>query len=201
MTRISEIDGVEMVLIPSGEGQIGSKGGYAEEMPVLVTQTKNFYMDKYLVTNKAYKVYCDAVGKPYPTSPSWEGYPDYFENFPDYPVVNVSWWDASAYAAWAGKRLPTEEEWESGAKGGMLSATYPWGHENADGDKANYADRNTDFPWKDYLTSGGYRYTSPVGSYEANGYGLLDMAGNVWEWCDGWFHIYGSSQELSLIHI
>lgn len=194
MKVMNGMDGKEMVFIPGGEAEVGSLSGYMEEQPVLAVEIEGFYMDRTLVTNAEFKVYCNAVGKDYPQSPSWEGYPDYFNNFPDYPVVNISWYDAAAYAKWAGKRLPTEKEWEYAAKGGGMSNIYPWGDAVVDGKKANYADRNTDYPWGDKLTSDGYRYTSPVGSFEANAYGLFDMSGNVWEWCDDWFHSYDTSE-------
>ena len=98
-----------------------------------------------------------------------------------HPVVHVAWEDVNAYAAWAGKELPTEAEWEYAARGGLDGAVYTWGD---DYDLEGRMLANTwqgEFPWQNLRTDR-YEGTSPVKSYPANGYGLYDMAGNVWEW-------------------
>jgi sulfatase modifying factor 1 len=98
-----------------------------------------------------------------------------------HPVVHVAYEDARAYAAWAGKALPTEAEWEFAARGGLESATYAWGDELAPKGRWRANTWQGEFPWQN-LNEDGYEGTSPVGAFPPNGYGLYDLAGNVWEW-------------------
>jgi formylglycine-generating enzyme len=108
------------------------------------------------------------------------------------PVVHVAYEDAAAYAAWAEGTLPTEAQWELAARGGLDGAAYVWGDEPEPAGRrlANYW--HGEFPWR---PDPGYGATAPVGSYPANGHGLFDMAGNVWEWTTDW---YGGSEQASL---
>ncbi len=103
-----------------------------------------------------------------------------------HPVVQVSWNDAVAYAKWAGKRLPTEAEWEHAARGGLAQKRYVWGDEQKPGGKWQANIWQGRFPKVD-TAEDGYAGTAPVGSYAANGYGLYDMSGNVWEWVADWY--------------
>lgn len=104
----------------------------------------------------------------------------------DHPVTQVSWNDAAAYARWAGKRLPTEAEWEYAARGGIQEARYAWGDELTPGGEHRCNIWQGDFPNRDNGEDG-YRGPSPVGAFPPNGFGLFDTAGNVWEWCADWF--------------
>ena len=169
-----------MMFIPAGKFDMGSNDKDAEddEKPRHTVYLDAFYIDRYEVTNAKYKRFVDA-------NPEWEkdripkkyhdG--DYLKhwngnNYPPgkgtHPVVYVSWYAAMAYAEWNGKRLPTEAEWEKAARGDRYGRDYAWG-DSLDPHKANFGENIGD--------------TTPVGTYDMNGYGLYDMTGNVWEWC------------------
>jgi formylglycine-generating enzyme required for sulfatase activity len=111
----------------------------------------------------------------------------------DHPVVHVAFEDAEAYARWAGKALPTEAEWEFAARGGLDGAEYVWGDVFTPGGRSMANTWQGEFPWQNLLADG-FEGTAPVGSFPPNGYGLYEMAGNVWEWTTDWYQVHGAIQ-------
>jgi formylglycine-generating enzyme required for sulfatase activity len=156
----------EMVLIPAGEFLMGAENG-EDDSPIHTVYIDAFYMNKLEVTNAEYLAFCEDQDWRLPEFWGAEAFHSTLD-FPDYPVVGVSWSDARTYAKWAGKRLPTEAEWEYAARGGLVGMIYPHG-DTIDPTLANYR-------WS------GIGGTVAVGSYPPNGLGLHDMAGNVVEW-------------------
>jgi formylglycine-generating enzyme required for sulfatase activity len=160
------IDRSSMVLIPAGNFVMGKEGG-GEDCPPHQVEISAFYLDKYEVTNGEYLKFCEATDH---RLPEFWGTGNYGSGpeFPDHPVVGVSWNDARLFAQWAGKRLPTEAEWEYAARGGLQEENFPTGG-TLEPSMANYSDSKQKGP-------------VPVGNFPPNGYGLHDMAGNVVEW-------------------
>jgi len=156
----------EMVLIPSGEFMMGGNEWSENEKPAHRVYLDGFYIDKFEVTNAQFAKFLKETD--YQSQGNWQKHNNPGKE--SHPVVNVSWYDAMAYLTWAKKRFPTEAEWEKAARGGLMVKRYPWG-DDIDLTKANYANYGE--------KKGG---TTAVGTYAANGYGLFDMAGNVWEW-------------------
>jgi formylglycine-generating enzyme len=115
-----------------------------------------------------------------------EGPNSSIDNRMQHPVVHIAYEDAEAYAKWIGKELPTEAEWEFAARGGLERATYAWGEEFAPNGQQMANTWQGEFPWEN-LRIDGYEGTAPVGQFPANGYGLYDMIGNVWEWTTDWY--------------
>ncbi len=178
-----------MALIPYGCFNMGDSSDdcfYSDyamngECPVHnVCITSAFYMDVHEVTNAEYAACVSGGGCTAPSNSSSETRGSYYGNpaYDNFPVIFVSWNQAEAYCAWAGKRLPTEAEWEYAARGGLSGNRYPWG-DSISGTDANYWASGD--PWDND--------TSEVGYYAANGYGLYDMSGNVWEWVNDWYSL------------
>ncbi len=111
-----------------------------------------------------------------------------------HPVVHIAYEDARAYATWAGKQLPTEAEWEFAARGGLEGAAYVWGDEFEPEGRVMANTWQGDFP-NENLLADGYEWTAPVGSFPPNGYGLYDMAGNVWEWTTDWYQQHSETEQ------
>jgi len=163
-----------------------------DEQPKHPVTLDDFYIDRYPVTNEQFKKFTDANSewRPGRIPPQfdngnylrhWTTSSSEFGARAHHPVVNVNWYAAVAYCRWIGKRLPSEAEWEYASRGG-LNALFPWGDEPPDKTRANFAGAHL----------GG---TSPIGTYPANGYGLFDMAGNVWEFLLDEWRPYPSSPE------
>jgi formylglycine-generating enzyme required for sulfatase activity len=185
---IWEKDGKEMVRIPAGNFLMGSNEGRENERPAHTVYVGAFYIDRYPVTNEEYKRFVDATGHPIPCyEVEWAEPHDYNwdperrippKGKEKHPVVLVSWEDAQAYASWAGKRLPTEAEWERAARG-TDGRRWPWGDEFIQG-RCNTKEDNANG-------------TTPVGQYSPEGdspEGVGDMVGNVWEWTTSLFRSY-----------
>ncbi len=177
---------VNMVMIRSGEFQMGSDSEIAaeDERPIHTVFVDSFFIDIYEVTVGQYKQFVQQTGY---KQPEWGKVVPYAPE-DRHPIVFVSWYDAMAYAKWAGKRLPTEAEWEKAARGGHIQQTYPWGNLAPTGKQCNFADKNlAQHWWADKNADDGYTFTAPVGlyisRYPENDYGLYDMSGNVSEWC------------------
>jgi formylglycine-generating enzyme required for sulfatase activity len=177
--RTSSVDGMPQVFVPGATYDMGGSDQLAQtdERPVHSVTVSPFWIDKLEVTNGMYQL-CVQSGKcKAPREDKSATHANYFtsKDFADFPVILVSWQDASSYCAWAGRRLPTEAEWELAARGAGAARLFPWGDQVPDASLANF-----DFAAKDTLRVG----SSPNG---ASPFGALDMAGNVWEWVNDYY--------------
>lgn len=178
---------IPMRLVPAGEFQMGSYYGINDGNLVHNVKLDAFYMDVYEVTNVLYKACVSAGACHLPQNTSSYTRKNYFINasFDNYPVVNVSWHMAESYCKWRGAQLPTEAQWEKAARGGLHGKSYPWG------DTTPVCKRLADNGAKfDDNFECNATDTDAVGSYSPNGFGLYDMAGNVWEWTGSLYRHY-----------
>ena len=196
-----------MVLIKGGAFRMGSDEEMPDEAPAHEVRVESFWMDAREVTVAEFARFVEATG--YQTDAEQFGWSGVFDRetgdwkridgadwrHPEgpssqaalnEPVCQVSWRDASEYARWAGKRLPNEAEWEYAARGGLSGKRYAWGDELRPNGKPVANWWQGEFPARD-TGEDGFEGRAPVGSFAANGYGLYDVAGNVWEWCDDWY--------------
>jgi len=177
--KISSIDGMTQLFIPTGIVKMGGLDILLEndEIPVHDVTLDAFWMDQVEVTNGMYGLCVKTGVCRLPVKLNSDNHGDYFGNieFQDYPVIQISWYDANAYCQWAGRRLPTEAEWERAARGDDMR-TYPWGGEPPNEQNANANNTVGD--------------VTRVGSYAAGAspFGMLDMAGNVWEWVADYYN-------------
>jgi formylglycine-generating enzyme required for sulfatase activity/serine/threonine protein kinase len=175
--RTNALDGLDYVRIPPGTFQMGCVPGDScdlDEQPRHpVTLGRELWMGRTEVTVGAYTRFTSGTRRSMPLAPAWNA--DWRDE--SHPMVNVTWEDARAFCEWSGGRLPTEAEWEYAARGGREGAIYPWGN-TISHEQANFEGVQGSDQWAN---------TSPVGSFAANGFGLHDMAGNVWEWMADWY--------------
>lgn len=205
--QIKSRDTSEMVLIPAGEFLMGGEPAdlegfdksvylnYEAEHPRHPVKLDAFYLDKFEVTNAQYKKFLAHLEQTKDTSVNHPNQPPDADHFQHYinddmkadnqPATGLNWFDAYAYCKWAGKRLPTEAEWEYAARGpGEAYRKYPWGNEAPGADGIWRANIRPEQGW----AADGYRYTAPVGSFPdgVSPFGIMDMAGNAEEWVHDW---------------
>ncbi len=209
-TRTSETDGMTLVFVPGGDFLMGTdNSSYANERPAHTVFLDPYWMDRTEVTNTMFEAFVDQAG--YQTDAekrgssygyntdtgrseqiqgeNWQhplGPDSGLADLGEHPVVHVSWNDAQAYCEWAGRRLPTEAEWEKAARG-TDAGTFPWGND-FDGTRLNSADVSLGAGRGNSNFNDGFQLSAPVGSFPmgSSPYGALDMVGNVWEWVNDW---------------
>ncbi|XP_021121725.1 sulfatase-modifying factor 1 isoform X13 [Heterocephalus glaber] len=200
----------KMVLIPAGVFTMGTDDPQIKqdgEAPARRVAVDAFYMDAYEVSNAEFEKFVNSTGylTEVAAAPWWlpvkganwrhpEGPDSTVQHRPDHPVLHVSWNDAVAYCTWAGKRLPTEAEWEYSCRGGLQNRLFPWGNKLQPKDQ-HYANLwQGEFPMTN-TGEDGFQGTAPVDAFPPNGYGLYNIVGNVWEWTSDWWTIYHSVEE------
>jgi eukaryotic-like serine/threonine-protein kinase len=215
-TQVSTRDGMVLVLVPADIFQMGGAFDNVSSFPVHTVYLDDFWIDQTEVTNEMFATFVDSTGHVTDAEKAggsndfrtenktvyWEkvkgltwDHPDgensSISGIQDHPVVHVTWNDANAYCTWAGRRLPTEAEWEKAASWNYISGEkyeYPWGNDFNE-KLANFCDESCSYDFAIPYFNDGYAETSPVGSFPqgASPYGALDMSGNVWEWVADWY--------------
>jgi len=172
--KIKDRDMAPMELVPAGEFTMGSDEGAGHETPSHKVYLDAYFIDRYEVTVEQYAIFLTSTGMNPPPMWTTMDKPNHLKR----PVVNVDWTDANRYCEWAGKRLPTEAEWEKAARG-TDGRIYPWGNEPPDPLKANYGKDKWD----------NHNALMPVGTLKdgKSPYGIYDLSGNVWEWVSDWY--------------
>jgi formylglycine-generating enzyme required for sulfatase activity len=199
-----------MVYVPAGEFEMGSTEGSDDEQPVHTVALDGFWIDRTEVTNAQFAAFLNDEGNQEEGGAAWLDLGSEYcliewsggdfqprSGYADHPVVEVTWYGAAAYCAWADARLPTEAEWAYAARGPEASV-YPWG-DAFDGERLNFCDANCEFDHRTAAYDDGYARTAPVGSFAsgASWCEALDMAGNVWEWVADWYGDYASTAQTN----
>lgn len=201
----------QAVSVLSGTFTMGSNTGLDDQQPEHEITLNEYRIATFCVTNEQFKIFCDMTDYLYPPEGGLNQPPaGYFLNNPDYPVVGISWYDAVRFCNWLssqkgysacydttnwtfdpsknGYHLPSEAQWEKASRGNLDKKTYPWG-DDPPGNRCNYKDYSGGLIDIMPNFDGTGRGTLPVGQFSANGLGLFDMAGNVWEWCNDWYQV------------
>jgi len=191
-TRVRKIDGMEQVFVPAGSFTMGSDYEEEREKPQHTVWLDDYWIDTYEVTNAQYAMCVSAGACNAPDYRNSLTQDKYYGNtsFDNYPVLFVSWYDASDYCGWVGGKLPTEAEWEKAARGDQDARMFPWGN-NFASNYANLCDRNCTMSWKNSNYDDGYIDTAPVTSFPdgVSQYGAMNMAGNICEWVADWYKV------------
>ena len=204
----SDLNFGNVLSIPSGVFSMGDSSGLFDQQPRHDVTLNEFFIASYVITNAEYKIFCDLSRHLYPPEGGTSQPPrGYFINYPSYPVVGVSWYDAVKYCNWLsekkgysacydtsnwsynpaknGYHLPSEAQWEKAARGGLDKKKYPWGDEDP-GTRCNYQSYQG-LLVNEMANFSNDRGTVAVGQFQPNGFALYDMAGNVLEWCNDWY--------------
>ncbi len=187
----------EMVLIKGGSFVMGSENGEGDEKPIRTVTLREFHLSKYEVTVQEYRKFVESTNGLMPREPDW----GWQEN---HPIINISWNDATAYIQWLNSeldehfRLPTEAEFEFVMREGKNGSVYSWSSDsliNENIGDESFREQTTRAVWENY--DDGFTFTSPVGSFKPNAFGVYDINGNAWEWVFDWYDHYPDEDEIN----